>query len=142
MNRGLEHVGLSVSNLERSVDFYCDVLGFKVERILESSPELPLGDVVGMPGCRARIAHLRSAKGMLELFEYQQPSGKKIPEDHKQADNGFIHIGFTSSDARGEYQRLKEKGVCFLSKPVEFRPGVWIFYFFGPDSEVCEMRQT
>jgi hypothetical protein len=32
--------------------------------------------------------------------------------------------------------------VRFLGKPVEFRPGVWIFYFFGPDGEVCEMRQT
>jgi catechol 2,3-dioxygenase-like lactoylglutathione lyase family enzyme len=142
MNRGLEHVGLSVANLDRSVEFYRDVLGFKVERILEPAPELPLGDVVGMPGCRARIAHLQSAKGMLELFEYQEPRGKKIPKDHKQADNGFIHIGFTSSDARAEYRELQQKGVRFLGKPVEFRPGVWIFYFFGPDGEVCEMRQT
>jgi catechol 2,3-dioxygenase-like lactoylglutathione lyase family enzyme len=142
MNRGLEHVGLSVANLDRSVEFYRDVLGFKVERILEPAPELPLGDVVGMSGCRARIAHLQSAKGMLELFEYQEPRGKKIPKDHKQADNGFIHIGFTSSDARAEYRELQQKGVRFLGKPVEFRPGVWIFYFFGPDGEVCEMRQT
>jgi catechol 2,3-dioxygenase-like lactoylglutathione lyase family enzyme len=126
MNRGLEHVGLSVANLDRSVEFYRDVLGFKVERILEPAPELPLGDVVGM----------------LELFEYREPRGKEIPKDHKQADNGFIHIGFTSSDARAEYRELQSKGVRFLSKPVEFRPGVWIFYFFGPDGEVCEMRQT
>lgn len=135
-------MGLSVSNLERSVKFYCNVLGFKVERILEPSPELSLGDIVGMPGCQARIAHLQSAKGMLELFEYKEPRGKKIPKDHKQADNGFIHIGFTSSDARAEYRELQKKGVRFLGKPVEFRPGVWIFYFFGPDGEVCEMRQT
>jgi glyoxylase I family protein len=142
MNRGLEHVGLSVSNLDRSIEFYRDVLGFTVERVLDPAPELPLGDVVDMPGCRARIAHLQSAKGMLELFEYQEPRGKTIPADHRQADNGFIHIGFTSGDARAEYLELEKKGVRFLSKPVEFRPGVWIFYFYGPDGEVCEMRQT
>ena len=79
-------------NLERSVEFYRDVLGFKVERILEPSPELPLGDVVGMPGCRARIAHLQSAKCMLELFEYQEPRGKKIPKDHKQADKHKLRL--------------------------------------------------
>ena len=142
MNRGLEHVGLSVADLDRSLEFYCDVLGFEVERIIEPSADLPLGEVVGLPGCRARIAHLRSAKGMLELFEYQDPRGRPVPADRTQADNGFIHIGFTSEDARTEYQELKEKGVRFIGEPVEFRPGVWIFYFYGPDGEVCELRQT
>ena len=142
MNRGLEHVGLSVSNLERSIAFYRDVLGFRVERILEPAPELPLGQVVAMPGCRARIAHLESDKGMLELFEYVVPRGREIPRDRRQADLGFIHVGFSSEDARAEYRYLEEKGVRFLSEPVEFRPGVWIFYFYGPDGEVCEMRQT
>lgn len=142
MNRGLEHVGLSVSDLDRSLAFYRDVLGFEVERIIEPSADLPLGEVVGMPGCLARIAHLQSEKGMLELFEYQRPRGRSIPEDRTQADKGFIHIGFTSADARAEYRELKEQGVRFISEPVEFRPGVWIFYFYGPDGEVCEMRQT
>jgi catechol 2,3-dioxygenase-like lactoylglutathione lyase family enzyme len=140
--KGLEHVGLSVSDLDRSIAFYRDILGLEVIRILEPLPEFPLGRVVGMPDCKARIAHLQSEKGMLELFEYQVPKGKPIPKDHKQADNGFIHAGFTSSDAREDYRRMREAGVKFLSEPVEFRPGVWIFYFYGPDGEVCEVRQT
>jgi len=142
MNRGLEHTGLSVSNLERSIAFYCEILGFRVDRILEPAPELPLDRVVNLPGCRARIAHLRSDKGMLELFEYVAPRGRSIPKDRRQADLGLIHIGFSSDDARAEYRYLRERNVRFLSEPVEFRPGVWIFYFYGPDGEVCEMRQT
>ncbi|HUV08082.1 MAG TPA: VOC family protein, partial [Spirochaetia bacterium] len=59
-----------------------------------------------------------------------------------QADHGFIHIGFTSNDVPADYSRLKEKGVEFLSEPLEFRPKVWIVYFYGPDGEVCELRQT
>ncbi len=142
MIKGLEHTALSVADLERSVAFYRDVLGLRVIRIIECGPETRLGDVTNMLGCRARIAHLESGLNMLELFEYQKPRGKKIAQDYKQADQGLIHLGFTSTDVRADYQRLKNLGVRFFSEPVEFRPDVWIVYFYGPDNEVCELRQT
>lgn len=142
MIKGLEHAALSVADLERSIGFYRDLIGLEVIRIIECGPEMPLGEVTGMPGCRARIAHLQSGPNMLELFEYQKPRGRKIPQGHKQADRGLIHLGFTSTDARADYLRLKQMGVKTFSEPIEFRPGVWLFYFYGPDGEVCELRQT
>ncbi|MBN1837067.1 MAG: VOC family protein [Spirochaetales bacterium] len=143
MLKGLEHVGLSVSNLERSIAFYQDLLGLKLLRVLECGEESRLDEVVAIPGCVARIAHLESEKAMLELFEYVQPRGEPIPGSRRrQADLGHIHAGFTSDDVRGDYARLKARGVEFLSEPVEFRPGVWIVYFYGPDGEVGELRQT
>ncbi|MBD3420419.1 MAG: hypothetical protein GF398_09910 [Chitinivibrionales bacterium] len=138
----IDHVALSVSNLQRSIDFYRNLLGAEVIRILECDPESLLGKVVGMPGCRARIAHCQIGDTMLELFEYVSPSGKPVDEHSLQADKGWIHLGITSDDVNTDYARLKEKGVAFLSEPVEFRPGVWIVYFRGPDKEVCELRQT
>lgn len=138
----IDHVALSVSNLERSLAFYADVIGFSVERVLECGPEMRLGDVNGMPGSTARIAHLRMGDAMLELFEYQAPQGTAIPADWKQADRGLIHLGLASDDARSDYKRLQEQGVKFFSEPIEFRPGVWLFYFYGPDGEVCELRET
>jgi len=142
MIESLEHVALSVADLNRSIAFYGDVMGLKVIRIIECSPKMPLGDVTGMPGCIARIAHLQSGQNMLELFEYRHPRGKKIPDDHKQADQGLIHLGFTSTDVQADYERLKKQGVIFFSEPIEFRSNVWIVYFHGPDNEVCELRQT
>ncbi len=142
MIEGLEHIGLSVSDLERSIEFYCKNLGCEVIRVLEASPSPLLGKVVGIPGCLARIAHLKSGPNILELFEYTQPGGKNIPEDHKQADKGFIHAGFRSSDVRADYKKLKRAGVNFISEPVEFRKDVWICYFYGPDNEVCEIRES
>ncbi len=145
-----EHVGLSVRSLESSIDFYTRVLGLRVERIIESTPERGLGEIVGLPDCHARIAHLVAADAaeggetgtMLELFEYVTPRGRPVPGDHTQADLGFVHLGFISADARADYARFQQEGVSCFAPPVEYRPGVWVFYFRGPDGEVCELRQT
>ncbi len=138
----LDHIAISVADLDRSIDFYTKVLGCTVDRILDRGAESLLGKVVGMPGASARIAHLSLGDAMVELFEYRDPAGAPLPEDRKQADIGIIHFGLTSDDARSDYRRLAEYGVEFVSEPVEFRPGVWLFYFYGPDGEVCELRQV
>jgi len=142
INVGLEHIGLSVSDLKRSLAFYCDVLGMEVIRIIEPGGGGDLGTIVGLDGCQARIAHLRSGNFMLELFEYQKPRGKPIPEERCQADIGYAHIGLRSDDVLEDYEELKGLGVDFISDPVEFRPGVWVVYFYGPDNEVCELRKS
>ena len=138
----LDHIAISVTDLDRSIDFYTKVLGCTVDRILDRGAESLLGKVVGMPGASARIAHLALGDAMVELFEYREPAGAPPSAKRKQADIGIIHFGLTSDDARSDYQRLAEHGVEFVSEPVEFRPGVWLFYFYGPDGEVCELRQV
>ena len=142
MIKNLHHFALSVVDLDRSIEFYRDVIGLTVVRIIECPPEMRLGDVAGMPGCSARIAHLELGAAMLELFEYQDPRGEPISKDRKQADNGYIHVGLTSTDTRADYEMLCSKGVRFVGRPVEFRPDVWIVYFYGPDGEVCELREA
>jgi catechol 2,3-dioxygenase-like lactoylglutathione lyase family enzyme len=137
----VDHAALSVADLEKSLGFYRDLLGFTVERIIESTPEKRLGDVVGLPGCSARIAHLTSGGTMLELLEYTGPRGRPIRPDETQADQGWSHACFRTTDTRADYARLKAHGVSFIGEPLEYRPGVWIVYFRGPDGEVVELRQ-
>lgn len=137
----IEHPALSVADLECSLAFYRDLLGLELIRIIEPREDPKLGTITGMPGARARIAHLRLGENMLELFQYVTPGGRPIPDDRRQADHGFVHAGFRSTDVRDDYRRLSARGVRFISEPVEFRPGVWVVYFRGPDGEVCELRQ-
>jgi catechol 2,3-dioxygenase-like lactoylglutathione lyase family enzyme len=140
MIRRLEHVAVSVSDLDRSVAFYRDQLGFTLARLIEPREDGMLGGITGMPGARARIAHLRMGDSLLELFEYTRPRGRPVG-DRTQADLGCSHVGLRSDDARADYRALSGRGVRFLSEPVEFRPGVWVAYFRGPDGETCELRE-
>jgi len=141
MKLKLEHIALSVSDLKRSIDFYSDLLGMEMVEIIECPPEQGLGDIVSIPGCSARIAKLKSGQMLLELFEYLEPRGREIPSGHTQADNSLTYLGFSSSDIHADYKKLKEHGVRFYSKPIEYRPNVWNAYFYGPDGETCELRQ-
>lgn len=137
----MEHTAISVASLERSMEFYCGTMGLTVKRIIESPPEMGLGRINGMPGCAARIAHLMSGSFMLELFEYKDPKGRPLG-DRNQADIGFSHVGFSSTDVPGDIKRLEGMGYPCLGEPVEYRPGVWVAYFYGPDNEVLELRQA
>jgi catechol 2,3-dioxygenase-like lactoylglutathione lyase family enzyme len=138
----LHHVGLSVSNLDRSLAFYGEVLGFTVVRIIDCPPEGKLGEVTGIPGACARLAHLALGDAIVELLEYQHPHGQAIPPEYTMADAGFSHICLASDDITTDYLRLKACGVRFYTEPIEYRPGVHMAYFYGPDGETCELRQV
>jgi catechol 2,3-dioxygenase-like lactoylglutathione lyase family enzyme len=138
----LKHIALSVADIERSIRFYRDLLGLTLVLRIECPAESKLGEVVALPQCRARIAKLKSGDVVLELFEYQRPRGNAIAPEKTQADHGFSHIGFASSDIHGDYERLRRLGVKFYGRPIEYRQGVWNVYFYGPDGETCELRQA
>ena len=142
MKLDFEHVALSVADLKRSIAFYRDLLGLEVFETIDCPPGQALGEVVGIPGCSARIAKLKSGRMILELFEYLDPCGKPIPSDRTQADNGLTHLGFLSKNIHEDYRKLKACGVRFYSELIEYRPHVWNVYFYGPDGETCEIRQV
>ena len=137
---GLEHFALSVSDLERSLTFYRDFIGMKVVLEVDFSDDR-IGRIIGVPGAKCRVVHLKLGDAVLELFQYYHPLGKKIASEHRQCDNGFIHIGFKVTDIHKHIGQLKKRDIELLGESVEIRPGTWVVYFRGPDDEVCEFRQ-
>lgn len=136
----IHHSAISVKDLDRSLAFYRDVLGMELVKCIDCGEGSGLGEVVGLPGCKARIAKLRCGATFLELFEYSEPRGR--PLERTQADHGPSHLGLSSTDIQADYARLKQHDVHFYSPPIEYRPGVWNAYFYGPDGETCELRQA
>ena len=140
MKCSLGHVGLSVSNIKRSLEFYRNFLGMKVLMEIDISDDRQ-SRVIGIPGTKCHIVHLKLGETILELFEYYEPHGENIAKSMRQCDHGLTHIGFEVDNFHAYVKELKRMNVEFLGEPVEFRPGVWVVYFRGPDGEVCEFRE-
>ena len=140
MIQSLGHVALGVSKMERSLEFYRDFLGMKVLMELDITDDR-IARVIGVKGAACKIAHLQLGEGILELFEYTNPKGSNKAKNINQYDQGLIHIGFEVDDFHAHIKQLEQKNIKLLGEPVEFRPDVWVAYFYGPDGEVCEIRQ-
>ena len=137
------HVGLTVTDLARSIEFYRDLLGFNVayERGEVTAEYMPR--LVGIPGARLKIAGLDLPGLHLDLIEYIAPKGQ--PRAGKTSDVGNIHVGFTVDDLWAAYRHLLAAGVRFKSEPVSPTTGPnqggWAVYFEDPDGTTLEMIQ-
>ena len=137
------HVGVTVTDLSRSIAFYRDLLGFHVayERGEVTADYMPR--LVGIPGARLKIAGLDIPGLHLDLIEYLNPKGaeKAGPTN----DVGNVHLGFTVDDLWAAYRGLSVAGVQFKSEPVSPtvgpNKGGWAVYFVDPDGVTLEMIQ-
>jgi catechol 2,3-dioxygenase-like lactoylglutathione lyase family enzyme len=141
--RGLHHAGIIVSDLERSIDFYLDVLG--LEMLTEPSPvfDAPeLGEALGVPGAALRMVTFRVGDDTLELLEYSAPPS---PIDAPLPQNalGAHHVALRVDDIHATYEALVAKGVHFMSPPNAIDEGVlagWRWaYFTDPDGITLEL---
>ncbi len=135
----MDHVAISVQDMERMISFYCDVIGF--EKVFDRRFDEGMARLINHPGTQVRIVHLKLGDNILELFHYEEPKGRPRRPDHRQSDYGLTHIGFLVKNFWGTYEDLKRREVHFLGEAVEIRPGVYVAYFYGPEGEVCEIRE-
>lgn len=139
------HMGLQVADLQRSVAFYRDVLGFEV--VFAWNPRAAyIAELVGYPGVdlHAAILRLPDSSVFLELLEYRNV--ERHPVDTGTANPGTAHIAFFVDDLDGLYARLIERGVGSVSPPVTptIGPnrGGRAVYMLDPDGVRVELIQT
>ena len=145
---GILHTGLTVSDLDRSIAFYRDLLGLELISQWDSSQPY-LRTVVGYPDAELRIALLRlpapdGAPGHhIELLEYRRPRGSRGDANTYIPGNG--HVAFMVENLDALYAELCAKGVRFKSAPVDIthgrNAGAKAVYFFDPDDITLEMIQ-
>ncbi len=137
MITALNHTSFTVSDLEKSVDFYTNILGFQVERRFDVEGEA-ISAIVGFPNARLRIAFVHLGDYRLELIQYDSPEGTHL--DTSTNNVGSAHIAFWTDDVDKTYEELKAKGVTFRAAPrrsMEGRPRV--AYFTDPDGITLEI---
>jgi catechol 2,3-dioxygenase-like lactoylglutathione lyase family enzyme len=142
MITGMHHTSFTVSNMERSVAFYRDILGMEVVRdTAQAGVEFkgPLVDnLTNCPGSELRIVFLRIEEKLLELVEYK-PKGKAMG-DHRASDTGSAHVCFKTENIQELYKKLLANGTRLHCTPQNLGK-VWVIYFRDPDGIVLEAMQ-
>lgn len=141
----LPSVGMTVSNMDHSIAFYRDVLGFRVTSDAEVAGS-EFEHLTGVFGSRARVVRLRLADETLELTEYLVPRGRPIPVDSRSNDEWFQHVAIIVRDMNQAYARLRANHVEHASSGPQRLPdwnpnagGIEAFYFKDPDQHVLEI---
>ncbi len=112
-----QHVGLHVTDLERSLHFYRDLLGFEV--VFQWNPDAPyIRTLVGHPNADVHAAILRppGSPVLLELLHLRGANGETADAAHARP--GTAHVGFRVSNLDQLYKYLRANGVDSVSPPV------------------------
>jgi len=132
------HAAVSVRDMDRSLAFYRDLLGFEVLWDFDHVTGGVIDAIVGLSDVDLRVAMLAGHGARMELFQYHHPKGQDRSAK-RQSDYGFTHIALYVPDVRGAYEALVEKGVAFLSPPQNHRPDGWVVYMKDPDGNIVEL---
>ena len=132
------HVGITVSDLDRAVEFYRDVLGLDVlARFSVGGEEFATG--VGVDGASADFAHLDADGARVELVEYAPEGEDATGSDLNQP--GAKHLGLEVADLDGFYEGLPED-VATISEPQTTESGTRILFVRDPEGNLVEILET
>lgn len=143
----VDSIAMTVSDLDRSVDFYTRVLSFEKISEHESAGE-SIEHLFGVFGARTRTARLRLGDEYLELMEYLAPAGRPAPVDARSNDLWFQHVAIIVGDMDRAYAHLRQHKIRHASSGPQRFPdwnknagGIRAFYFRDPDGHPLEILQ-
>lgn len=139
MITGLNHCGLVVKDLEKSVAFYRDVVGLTLADRRERTGG-PISQILGYENTHILIADMKFGQHTLELIQYVNPAGQQRPTEERNV-FGASHIAFEVDNIQETYQHLVSNGGQKLNPPVEIVPGKKGCYLQDPDGNWIELLE-
>jgi len=143
--KSVDTVGMTVSDMDRSVEFFSRVLSFEKTSDIEVAGS-EYERLQGVFGARMRIVRMRLGDETIELTEYIAPRGRPIAVDSRSNDQWFQHIAIVVSDMEKAYQQLRAHKVQHTSTGPQRIPdwnktagGIRAFYFKDPDDHNLEL---
>ncbi len=134
MIKAIDHIGIIVNDMQKSVEFYTDVLGFSISAKIEMEEA----------GLSALFVEKNGIK--IELMRYK---GKKIPTRSEVAKIKLgkssipinDHISFSVDDIEATTTELKGKGVVFNLEPIQLEGGIKLTSFKDPNGVLIELME-
>jgi catechol 2,3-dioxygenase-like lactoylglutathione lyase family enzyme len=140
-------VGMTVRDMDRSVDFYSRVLSFEKVSDVELAGT-GYERLTGVFGLRVRVVRLKLGEEFLDLTEYLAPRGRPVPPDTRSNDRWFQHVAVIVRDMDEAYRHLRKHKVEHASSGPQLLPdwnkkagGIRAFYFKDPDGHHLEVLQ-
>ncbi|MEJ5227790.1 VOC family protein [Thermodesulfovibrio sp.] len=142
MIKNIRHIGIVVSNLELSLHFYSDLLGFKVVKKMEESGEY-IDNISSLKNVKITTVKMAAPDGnLVELLYYH--SHQRATILHREIwQTGISHIAFSVDDIEQEYNRLSAAGVTFNSPPQLSTDGyAKVTFCRDPDGNFIELVEV
>ncbi|GAA0335166.1 lactoylglutathione lyase [Oceanobacillus oncorhynchi subsp. oncorhynchi] len=143
---GFVHSGITVKDLDASLEFYVDLLGLKLRSRQNVTDDYVL-NIVEIPGIKEiKIAFIEIPGGtVIEMLEYE--GTKTYSGAARTCDYGTGHICLQVENLESMYEDLKEKGVQFQSKGVQnitsgANKGAKAIYMLDPDGYIIELMES
>jgi catechol 2,3-dioxygenase-like lactoylglutathione lyase family enzyme len=143
--KSVEAIGITVSDMDRSVEFFSKVMSF--EKI--SDVEVHGGEfekLQGVFGLRIRVVRMQLGSEFIDLTEYLAPQGRPIPVHWRSNDQPFQHIAIVTNDMDKAYAHLRAHKVRHASTGPQTIPptnkaaaGIRAFYFKDHDGHHLEI---
>jgi catechol 2,3-dioxygenase-like lactoylglutathione lyase family enzyme len=142
---GLNHVSVTVRDMERSLAFWRDGLGLPLtgRGVVEREH---LDRIVGLEQTVIEWAELALPRGMIELFRYVRPPGADLTRPHRPNDPGSVHICLEVVGVDAILASLKQRGYASRSpSAVTIPDGDWAgwrdVYVESPDGVIVELSE-
>jgi catechol 2,3-dioxygenase-like lactoylglutathione lyase family enzyme len=138
---GFRHIGIIVSDLKKSLDFYQGILKLKLIQHAKDNSEY-ISEITGLNGLVAEYAKLLIPGGnVLELLTYPSHPLLRVARDIHQP--GEAHLAFEVDSAEEMYNLIVSKNIPYISAPVLSSEKIAkVFFCFDPDGyriEIVEM---
>jgi len=140
-----DHTGITVSNLERSLEFWQNVLGFEFSHRAHQTSEMA-SEITGVPGAEIKLAVVKAPSGhKIELLEYLAPADRKKDVNLRPCDVGHVHVALTVENLDAILENIAASGWKAAGKPQTLKSGPnagkRVIYVRDPDGTTIEFMQ-
>src|SRR5437660_2938329 len=141
-----DHTGITVSNLERSLEFWQNVLGFEPSHTAHQTGEMA-SEITGVAGAEIKLAVVKAPGGhKIELLEYPAPAERKRAVDLRPCDVGSVHVALIVDDLDAVLSAINASGWKAAGTPQTLQSGPnagkRVVYVRDPDGTTIEFMQA